>query len=46
MKNHRASRRAPSGADGATEVVGSAEPIRRRQHEVVTVEKVAQAARR
>jgi len=46
VENHRAPRRATSGADGATEVVGPAEPVRRWQHEVVTVEQVAQAARR
>jgi hypothetical protein len=46
VENHRAPRRAPSGPDGATEVVGPAEPVRRWQHEVVTVEQVAQAARR
>jgi len=46
MQDHRASRRAPTGPDGATEVVGPAQPVRRWQHEVVTVEQVAQAARR
>ncbi|GAA1109507.1 hypothetical protein GCM10009630_03140 [Kribbella jejuensis] len=46
MQDHRASRRAPTGPDGATEVVGPAQPVRRGQHEVVTVRQVAQAARR
>jgi hypothetical protein len=46
VKHHRAFARAPSGTDGAAEVVGPTEPVRRGQHEVVTVEKVAQAARR
>ena len=46
VENHRAPRRAPPGPDGATEVVGPAQPVRRGQHEVVTVERVAQAARR
>jgi hypothetical protein len=46
MQDHRASRRAPTGPDGATEVVGPAQSVRRGQHEVVTVRRVAQAARR
>ncbi|GAA2833379.1 hypothetical protein GCM10010522_59560 [Kribbella solani] len=46
VENHRAPRRTTSGPDGATEVVGPAQPVRRGQHEVVTVEEVAQAARR
>jgi len=46
VENHRTPARAPSGSNGATEVVGPAEPIRRGQHEVVTVDEVAQAARR
>ncbi len=46
MDHHGAPTRPPSGADGAAEVVGPAQPVRRGQHEVVTVEDVAQAARR
>ncbi|GAA1573326.1 hypothetical protein GCM10009742_15180 [Kribbella karoonensis] len=46
MQDHRASRRTPTGPDGATEVVGPDQPVRRGQHEVVTVRRVAQAARR
>jgi hypothetical protein len=37
MDHHRAPTSAPTGSDGATEVVGPAEPIRRGQHGVVTV---------
>ena len=37
MDHHRTPSRTPTGADGATEVVGPAEPVRRGQHGVVTV---------
>jgi hypothetical protein len=37
VNHHRAPSSAPSRADGATKVVGPAEPVRRRQHGLVTV---------
>jgi hypothetical protein len=50
MDHHGTPTGAPSGADDAAEVVGPTEPVRRRQHEVVTVTsgvgRTAQAARR
>jgi hypothetical protein len=37
MDHHRTPSRTPTGSDGATEIVGPAEPVRRGQHGVVTV---------